>query len=149
MQRVLKAILVVGDKVPATSFLDSSIRVERAPVVAEGLGLRVFAAQRSGLGFRVQGFGISAVRIRGRFSGRLQMHPSPPPPPQVSSAFLVCLESLRAVGYSAMWETTTRTGSRPLFHFLRVGVPQNPLKTKKGTLFIPRQLPGLDKSPIP
>ena len=36
----------------------------------------------------------------------------------------------------------TRTRSRPFFPVFRVGVPYNPLKTKKGTLFIPRVLLG-------
>ena len=40
----------------------------------------------------------------------------------------------------------TRTGSRPCFPSFSVVVPlySNPLKTKQGTLFIPRLLPGLD-----
>ena len=37
----------------------------------------------------------------------------------------------------------SRTGSRPFFPFLGIGVPLYPLKTKKGTLFVPRLLPGL------
>ena len=50
----------------------------------------------------------------------------------------------------AMWllradSPKTRTGSRPFFPFLVLGLPYNPLKTKKGTLFIPRLLPGLEK----
>ena len=37
-----------------------------------------------------------------------------------------------------------RTWSRPLFPLLWLGFPCTPLKTKKGTLFIPRLLLGLD-----
>ena len=44
------------------------------------------------------------------------------------------------------WASTaqTRTGC---FLCLRMGFPYNPLKTKKGALFIPRLLPGLVKNP--
>ena len=34
-------------------------------------------------------------------------------------------------------------GVGPFFLLIRLGFPYNPLKTKKGTLFIPRLLPGL------
>ena len=37
----------------------------------------------------------------------------------------------------------TRTCRRHLFPFSGLGFPCFPLKTKKGTLFIPRLLPGL------
>ena len=40
-----------------------------------------------------------------------------------------------------------RTQSRPLFPFLGFRFPYNPLSTKKGTLFIPRLLLGLETKP--
>ena len=35
----------------------------------------------------------------------------------------------------------TRTGSSPFVLFLGLGFPYHPVKTKKGTLFVPRLLP--------